>query len=133
MIKKEQFLGLKPFDRVVDDGGLLGHTWKVVSVTEEVSGRIVVLRRPTGGRGKEDVIEISCRWCDERGVIVDALTGEPVKDLNGTCSYAPPESVERVVEEMLATGKLTQEEADRLNNAGSNNTNAGIDLGCDSH
>lgn len=132
-IEREKFLGLKPFDRVMDGGGVMSHTWTVQTVAEGPNGKEVLLRRRNHNfdGNKDEVVEATCYWDDTHDTIANVQTGQPHEDLGRDCAFIPAESVERVVEEMLALGRLTPEEADRLNKAGQNNTLRGIEIGCD--
>ncbi|OHA61700.1 MAG: hypothetical protein A2556_01500 [Candidatus Vogelbacteria bacterium RIFOXYD2_FULL_44_9] len=130
-IERDKFLALKPFDHVIDHGGRMGHTWIVQTVVDGPDGKEILLRRRNDNFDGDAVVGIICRWDEAHKLVVDAQTGHPADEFNGSCAFIPPESVERVVEEMLASGRLNPEEADRLNKAGGNNTFEGIAIGCD--
>jgi len=131
---REKFLALKPFDRVLDRGGrgINGHTWKVKSVVDGPRGRTVAMQRQNSSIDK-DSRTVLCCWCDEQHCVIDVATYEPIRDFDFEegCCFIPEESVDRVVEEMLAYGKLSPEDAERLRRAGENNTSEGIAIGCD--
>ena len=126
-IERDKFLALKPFDHVIDAGGRFGRTWIVKTIVDGPNGKEVILRRRNRNFEGDAVVEVTCYWNDTHDVAINTLTGQPAEDFNGDLPLIPPESVERVVEEMFALGRLTSEEAERLNKAGANNFAGGQD------